>query len=79
MRKMTSAGANKLLRKLREDRDFWTRKEDERQIYIAAADEAPVVPEYDYEETAGKSLRSTTRSCGSSMRSIRPMSAIRFP
>ena len=54
MRKMTSAGANKLLRKLREDRDFWTRKEDERQIYIAAADEAPVIPEYDYEETARK-------------------------
>ena len=54
MRKMTSAGANKLLRKLREDRDFWTRKEDECQIYIAAADEAPVIPEYDYEETAGK-------------------------
>lgn len=54
MRKMTSAGANKLLRKLREDRDFWDRKEDECQIYIAAADEAPVVPEYDYEETAGK-------------------------
>ena len=79
MRKMTSAGANKLLYVYLLDRDFWARKEDECQIYIAAADEAPVVPEYDYEETAGKIAKIDDEILRSSMRSIRPMSAIRFP
>lgn len=52
MAKMTSAYANKVLRKLQEDKDFWLNKEREGQMYIAALDEEPVIPDYDYETVA---------------------------
>lgn len=52
MTKMTSAYANKVLKKLQEDKDFWRRKEEESYVYVATIDEEPVVPEYDYEEVA---------------------------
>ncbi len=52
--KVTSAYANKLLKQLDEEKAFWTNKEDESCVYIAAADETPVVPEYDYGEVSGK-------------------------
>ena len=52
MAKMTSAYANKLLRKLDEDKEFWRRKEEEGSMYIAALDEEPVIPEYDYAAVA---------------------------
>lgn len=52
MAKMTSAYANKLLRKLNEDKEFWRKKEDESCLYIAALDEEPVIPEYDYAAVA---------------------------
>lgn len=52
MIKMTSAYANKILRKLNEDKDFWRAKEDNSCLYVAALDEEPVIPEYDYEEVA---------------------------
>ena len=53
MAKMTSAYANKVLRKLQEDKEFWRNKEQEGALYIAALDEEPVIPEYDYTEVAG--------------------------
>lgn len=52
MAEMTSAYANKVLRKLNEDKEFWRNKEREGYLYIAALDEEPVIPEYDYEEVA---------------------------
>ena len=48
MTKMTSAYANKLLKKLTEDKEFWQRKENDGSTYVAAVDEEPVIPEYDY-------------------------------
>jgi len=52
MAKMTSAYANKVLRKLNEDKEFWRRKEAESCMYVAALDEEPVIPEYDYTKVA---------------------------
>ena len=52
MAKMTSAYANKVLRKLQEDKDFWLSKEREGHVYIAALDEELVIPDYDYRTVA---------------------------
>jgi len=52
MKKMTSAYANKVLRKLQEDKEFWLSKEREGYVYIAALDEEPVIPDYDYRTVA---------------------------
>lgn len=52
MKKMTSAYANKVLKQLNEDKTYYLNKEDNGCIYIAAVGEEPVIPEYDYEETA---------------------------
>ena len=52
MKKMTSAYANKVLKKLKEDKEFWLDKEREGCVYIAALDEEPVIPEYDYKTVA---------------------------
>lgn len=52
MQTMTSAYANKLLRRLEEDKDFWVNKEATSSTYIVALNEEPVVPEYDYAEVA---------------------------
>lgn len=49
---MTSAYANKVLRKLQEDKDFWLNKEREGCFYVAALDEEPVIPDYDYRTVA---------------------------
>lgn len=54
MAKMTSAYANKVLRKLNEDKKFWRNREQEDCQYVAALDEKPVIPEYDYNEVAAK-------------------------
>ena len=54
MAKMTSAYANKVLKKLQEDKEFWANKEQECSTYIAATDEEPVIPEYDYAMVAGE-------------------------
>lgn len=51
---MTSAYANKVLKKLQEDKDFWRRKEEECHTYVAALDEEPVIPEYDYVAVAAE-------------------------
>lgn len=54
MAKMTSAYANKLLRKLNEDKDYWRMKENQSYLYTATDEEEPVIPEYDYKDVAGK-------------------------
>ena len=52
MNKMTSAYANKLLKQLDEDKEFYLNKEQNSCTYVAAVGEEPVIPEYDYEATA---------------------------
>jgi len=52
MAKMTSAYANKVLRKLQEDKEFWLSKEREGYVYVAALDEEPLIPDYDYQVVA---------------------------
>jgi len=54
MTKMTSAYANKMLKKLTEDKDYWRKAEVESYLYTAAADEEALVPDYDYTEVAAK-------------------------
>lgn len=48
MARMTSAYANKLIKSLEEDKAFWENKEGASCTYVAAANEEPVIPEYDY-------------------------------
>lgn len=50
--KMTSAYANKLLRSLEDDKNYWVNHESASSTYTAAVNEEPVIPEYDYGETA---------------------------
>lgn len=52
MTMMTSAYANKVLKKLNDDKEFWRRKEAEGHTYVAALDEDPVIPEYSYTAVA---------------------------
>jgi hypothetical protein len=52
MQKMTSAYANKLLKSLEDDKRFWVNKEYNSASYVAAINEEPVIPEYDYSEVA---------------------------
>ena len=48
MKKITSAYANKMLRSLEEDKAFWVNKEASSSTYVAAVNEEPVIPEYNY-------------------------------
>lgn len=50
MIKMTSAYANKMLKQLNEDKEFWLNKERSSCVYTAAVGETPVIPDYDCEE-----------------------------
>lgn len=52
MQKMTSAYANKLLKSLEEEKQYWLNKEDTSCMYTAAINEEPVIPEYNYSEVA---------------------------
>lgn len=52
MQKMTSAYANKMLKSLEEDKAFWVNKEETSSTYVAAVNEEPVVPNYDYSQVA---------------------------
>lgn len=54
MTKMTSAYANKVLKKLAEDKEYWRKKETCSCTYIAATDEEPVIPDYDYATVAAE-------------------------
>lgn len=51
---MTSAYANKVLKKLKDDKNYYLNKEEEGQVYVAAIDEEPVIPDYDYEEISAR-------------------------
>ena len=57
MQTMTSAYANKMLKSLEEDKAFWVNKEATSSTYVAAINEEPVVPEYDYTEVAASPCR----------------------
>ena len=50
MEKMTSAYANKVIKKLQDDKAFLLNIESEGYLYVAAIDEDPVIPEYDYKQ-----------------------------
>ena len=52
--KLTSAQANKTLKQLTEEREYWLNKEKNSSIYTSGVNEEPVVPEYDYMEVANK-------------------------
>lgn len=52
--KVTSAYANKLLRKLQEDKDYYLQQEVNLNSYVAAVGERPVVPEFDFVKNAEK-------------------------
>ncbi len=54
MEKMTSAYANKMIKKLEEDKEYWLQNEAESRTYVVAVNELPVVPDYNYEEVAAK-------------------------
>ena len=57
MKAMTSAYANKMLKSLEEDKTFFLNKEETSCTYIAAVNEKPVIPEYDYAEVAAEITR----------------------
>lgn len=52
--KMTSAYANKVLKQLNDEKEYWVNKENTSVVYTAAVGETPVVPEYDYIEVSAK-------------------------
>lgn len=52
MQKMTSAIANKMLRSLEDEKSYWLDKEANSKTYVAATNEEPVIPEYDYVEVS---------------------------
>ena len=52
MQKMTSAIANKMLRSLEDEKSYWLGKEENSKTYVAATNEEPVIPEYDYAEVS---------------------------
>ena len=51
-RMMTSAYANKMLKKLNEDKEFWRSRENDGFMYVASVNEEPVVPDYDFEDVS---------------------------
>jgi len=63
MAKMTSAYANKMLKQLEEDKEFWLRKEATSCTYDAAEGEEPVIPEYDYVEVAATIAEIDRKMC----------------
>ncbi|MCD8363805.1 MAG: hypothetical protein LUC98_12770 [Lachnospiraceae bacterium] len=52
--KVTSAYASKILRQLKEEKEYWRSLEMQSSVYTASVDETPVVPEYDYSEVAAR-------------------------
>lgn len=52
MEMMTSAYANKLLRTLEDEKQYWLNLENTSRFYTASDDEEPLIPAYDYAETA---------------------------
>ncbi len=60
---MTSAYANKMLKQLAEEKEFWTNKERNSCVYTVAVGENPVIPEYDYAEVAGNIAEIDRKMC----------------
>lgn len=52
MAMITSAYANKILKKLNDDKEYLRKMESEGYMYVAALDEEPVIPDYNYEQVA---------------------------
>lgn len=52
--KLTSANANKLIKKLNEKKAFLIGKENSGMVYVCADGETPVIPEYDYESISAQ-------------------------
>ncbi|MBO5341746.1 MAG: hypothetical protein IJ336_09880 [Lachnospiraceae bacterium] len=52
MAMITSAYANKILKKLNDDKEYLRKMESEGCMYVAALDEEPVIPDYNYEQVA---------------------------
>ena len=50
--RVTSAYANKMLKKLNEEKEYWIKKEKESMQYTASTEEDPVIPDYDYGEVS---------------------------
>ena len=48
--KVTSAYANKLLKQLEEEKEYWLSKERESCLYTVSVGEEPVIPDYDFTE-----------------------------
>ena len=63
MAKITSAYANKLLKRLDEDIAYWRNLEADSYIYTVATDEEPLIPDYDYSEVAGKMTELEEQIC----------------
>ncbi|HIW20632.1 MAG TPA: hypothetical protein H9887_01210 [Candidatus Dorea intestinavium] len=47
--KTTSAYANKMIKQLLEEKEYWLEQERNSSIYTVSVGETPVVPEYDYQ------------------------------
>lgn len=52
--KVTSAYANKMIRKLNEDKEFWLNKERNSCVYTVATEEEAVIPDYSYDDVSAK-------------------------
>ena len=50
--RVTSAYANKMLKRLNEEKEYWINNEKESMVYTASTDEEPVIPDYDYGEVS---------------------------
>ncbi len=61
--KVTSAYANKLLKQLSEDKDYWVNTEQISGTYTASLNETPVIPDYDYAEVAKKIAEIDRKIC----------------
>ena len=61
--KMTSAYANKMLKKLNEDKRYWLNKEQSGYLYTAAENEEAVIPDYDYEKVASEIAEIDAKIC----------------
>ena len=63
MAKITSAYANKLLKRLDEDIAYCRNLEADSYVYTVATDEEPLIPDYDYSEVAGEMAKLEEKIC----------------
>lgn len=47
-KEVTSAIANKMIKSLEDDKQYWLQLENNSKVYVAANNEEPVVPDYDF-------------------------------